>query len=629
MIKKCRQKKYLLLCLLLSVWSFMLHAQNPAPAGFKYQAIARTKTGKPVNDQAITVKAGIYSGSATGSLIWEETDPAITDADGLFVYTIGKGTSTGNGSAGSFSAIPWQTGNYYLKIEIDYLGGNSFVAMGTAQLRAVPYAFYSSETGTAKRSLNDLTDADTSGIQPQTLLKYDGTVWKSVAAALIDSVSYATQSGKSSHSTNAGTSGNAVKAAKSDTAVYALQFAPYNWSVTGNTGYAGKFLGTLVNEDLIFKTTAAERLRLQTSGKLGAGIASPAAQFHLKGNDGFILFGTYGSGVLPDSAYNTRMMWFPKKASCRIGQINSTNWHSNNIGNYSFAAGYNTKASGLYSQAFGYNCSALNENCISMGNYCSTDIVSGAVSNGGSLAFGDSCSVTITRSVAIGYKVINNGGLGLGYKVKVSGGGSAAAFGAYTNCAGINSIALGYYASDNGKTTSFIFADNSAATVTNNTVNNQFMVRASGGVIFYSASAMNNGVQLFAGGGAWASACDVNKKENFRKEDPELLLQKIMNMDVRTWNYKSQPDHIRHIGPMAQDFYNAFSLGEHKKAINTIDIDGVNLAAIKALEKRTAILNTRLMNVNTAELKLELKSMDQLDSLEKRIEKLEQALGIH
>lgn len=615
-------------CLLLSVATLQAQSQSQPPHGFSYQGVARTKTGKPVNDQQINVKAGIYSGSANGTLIWEEIHPVLTDSDGLFVCIIGNGASTGNGSAASFSAISWQTADYYLKIAIDYTGGNAFIAMGSAQLRSVPYALYSPGTGKAKLSLNDLTDADTSGIQPYAILKYDGSNWRSVAS-WIDSVSYAKQSGSSVHTITATNAGNAGKAGYSDTAQFALQFTPYNWSVTGNTGYSGKFLGTVVNEDLVFKTTATERLRLQTSGKLGAGTGSPLAQLHVKGNDGIVLTGTFGSGILPDSSYNTRFMWYPKKAACRIGQINSNSWNTNNIGNYSFAAGYNTKASGLYAHAFGYECAALNENCISMGKYCSTDIVSGAVSNGGSLAFGDSSVVTITRSVAIGYKVVNNGGLGIGYKVKVSGGGSAAAFGANTNCAGINSIALGYYASDNGKTTSFIFADQSAATVTSNTVNNQFMARASGGVIFYSASAMNNGVQLYAGGGAWASVSDVHKKENFRTEDPDEILQKLMSLRVKTWNYKSQPDHIRHIGPMAQDFYKAFLLGEDQKTISTVDIDGVNLSAIKALEKQTRKLGTRLKEVDTAELQSQLKSIGHFDPLEKRIAQLEQTLGIH
>ena len=53
---------------------------------------------------------------------------------------------------------------------------------------------------------------------------------------------------------------------------------------------------------------------------------------------------------------------------------------------------------------------------------------------------------------------------------------------------------------------------------------------------------------------------------------------------METWRYKTQSDHsIRHIGPMAQDFYAAFDVGGDEKHIATVDADGVALAAIQGL----------------------------------------------
>lgn len=40
---------------------------------------------------------------------------------------------------------------------------------------------------------------------------------------------------------------------------------------------------------------------------------------------------------------------------------------------------------------------------------------------------------------------------------------------------------------------------------------------------------------------------------------------------------------MRHMGPMAQDFREAFGLGEDEKHISTVDAQGVALAAIQAL----------------------------------------------
>ena len=65
-------------------------------------------------------------------------------------------------------------------------------------------------------------------------------------------------------------------------------------------------------------------------------------------------------------------------------------------------------------------------------------------------------------------------------------------------------------------------------------------------------------------------------------------------MPIMSWNYKSQSPLIRHLGPTAQDFYGAFQLGESDTTITTTDIDGINILAIQALEKRTAELNLRL-----------------------------------
>ena len=52
---------------------------------------------------------------------------------------------------------------------------------------------------------------------------------------------------------------------------------------------------------------------------------------------------------------------------------------------------------------------------------------------------------------------------------------------------------------------------------------------------------------------------------------------------MTTWNYKSQDAAIRHMGPVAQDFYAAFGVGEDDTHITTIDADGVALAASQAL----------------------------------------------
>ena len=76
-------------------------------------------------------------------------------------------------------------------------------------------------------------------------------------------------------------------------------------------------------------------------------------------------------------------------------------------------------------------------------------------------------------------------------------------------------------------------------------------------------------------------------KEHFRDLPGEDVLSKIARMPIQEWNYKTQDAAIRHVGPTAQDFHAAFGLGENPLKINTIDADGIALAATKALEERT------------------------------------------
>ena len=72
-------------------------------------------------------------------------------------------------------------------------------------------------------------------------------------------------------------------------------------------------------------------------------------------------------------------------------------------------------------------------------------------------------------------------------------------------------------------------------------------------------------------------------KRNIRRVDGKDILSKLIQIPISRWSYKAQDPSIEHIGPMAQDFYSAFGLGEDDKRISTIDPDGVALAAIQGL----------------------------------------------
>jgi hypothetical protein len=156
----------------------------------------------------------------------------------------------------------------------------------------------------------------------------------------------------------------------------------------------------------------------------------------------------------------------------------------------------------------------------------------------------------------------------------VAGGSSNSATGQY-------SFAAGSHANANNDG-SFVWSD-SSGTVTIDTGPNQFVARASGGFTFYTAANFPTGATLAAGSGAWSSLSDRNTKANFSAVDGQALLARLAALPIATWNYKAQPDSIRHMGPTAQDFRAAFGLGEDERHISTVDAQGVALAAIQAL----------------------------------------------
>ena len=88
-------------------------------------------------------------------------------------------------------------------------------------------------------------------------------------------------------------------------------------------------------------------------------------------------------------------------------------------------------------------------------------------------------------------------------------------------------------------------------------------------------------------GGTWTNSSDANLKENFESIDGYELLEKLDQLDIQKWNYTSESDSVRHIGPTAQDFEKAFNLGTDGKSISTIDPAGIALAAIKALNEKS------------------------------------------
>ncbi len=94
---------------------------------------------------------------------------------------------------------------------------------------------------------------------------------------------------------------------------------------------------------------------------------------------------------------------------------------------------------------------------------------------------------------------------------------------------------------------------------------------------------------------------------------------KVAALPLSTWNLMSQDPSIRHMGPMAQDFYAAFGLGEDDLHISTVDADGVALAAIQGLNQALQEKEARINRLEVRNAALEAQN----SSLEARLAALE------
>lgn len=239
------------------------------------------------------------------------------------------------------------------------------------------------------------------------------------------------------------------------------------------------------------------------------------------------------------------------------------------------------------------------------GNY------SAVIGGSGNSATGGSAAVVggVGNSAGFGSAFIgggqNNNAAGLNSAIGGGSGNSASGAnavipgGAANIAGGDNSFAAGQraHADHDG---SFVWADATGAVLSSEAAN-QLKMRVSGGIYIYSNSSSTTGVNLTPGSSMWAALSDKNAKRNIRPVDYSEILEKLNDLDISRWSYREQDESIEHIGPMAQDFYAIFGVGEDNRHISTLDPSGVALSAIKALLERIEILENRISQLEEAE----------------------------
>lgn len=77
-------------------------------------------------------------------------------------------------------------------------------------------------------------------------------------------------------------------------------------------------------------------------------------------------------------------------------------------------------------------------------------------------------------------------------------------------------------------------------------------------------------------------------KTNIVSLDPRAALERVAEIPVSLWSYTADPAGTRHLGPMAEDFHQAFGLGTDAKHISPGDQAGVALLALQGLNQVVA-----------------------------------------
>ena len=296
----------------------------------------------------------------------------------------------------------------------------------------------------------------------------------------------------------------------------------------------------------------------QSTGLVGIGTnaTDPKAQLEIGGTDGLLVRGTINSGTIRALGAGLRMQWYPRKGAFRVGNAETSYWDDDGtsypkLALYSIAMGYQPRATAVASTAIGAYNYATGDYALSLGSYS---------------------QATASHAIALGTQ-------------------------AYAT--GIYSIAIGSGANTNGRDGSMVIGDDAYFQTAYSSADNQLTMRFIGGVrIWTSYPDSTAGVYMRHGQSGWSNYCDRNKKENFETVDGEELLSKISKIPITRWNYKKTDPNDKYIGPMAQDFYAAFHLGgTDSLGINTISIDGVNMAGVQALEKRTSEMKTTMHKI--------------------------------
>jgi hypothetical protein len=101
-----------------------------------------------------------------------------------------------------------------------------------------------------------------------------------------------------------------------------------------------------------------------------------------------------------------------------------------------------------------------------------------------------------------------------------------------------------------------------------------------------------------------ALTSDKTVKANFSHVERQRILERLVRIPIQSWNYTTDPATVRHVGPNAHEFREAFGLnGDDDAHIASVDAQGIALVAIQALnekfEQETERLRSRIAGLES------------------------------
>lgn len=366
---------------------------------------------------------------------------------------------------------------------------------------------------------------------------------------------------------------------------------------------------------------AAPHAAAQSPVLIEAQAGSPASdRFQVDSSGAFVARGfvrdvgntTGCAAQQPASGAGTYFMWHPCRGSLRFGRVPTaqTNWDDANMDDFTFAGGNQVTASGYGAFAYGDQVTASSTVGVGFGSGVTVSGTAGFSAGASNVCSGFACTA-------------------IGYTVRAGGQGSVA-LGYRTTANNDYSVALGYRASNNTHTGTMVMGDESTTDSVRNQADNEFRIRYNGGIRLRVSTAANGntpgaggnvGCDLTVAVPTWTCASSRTLKNNYEPVHGEDVLIRLRSVPVTTWSMIGGEE-VRHLGPVAEDFWQAFGLGLGETTIGMGDIDGVTFAAAKALEARTTDLQAQL-NARTTQV-VELQG--QVDAQAALIARMEERL---